>query len=173
MIAVHEQDFLPYGDLTMRKLLAATLVASIGATLAVQALSQANPNQLINNRKGAMNLQAKYFSPIFAMAQGRANYDPKVVQRNADYLAALSQMPWDDFQTHSLEAQNTRAKEDIAKDEKKFRAGAEQLQKQAQQLQAAARSADEKTVKSVALDIARTCNGCHESFTTMNFRFKL
>jgi cytochrome c556 len=157
----------------MRKLLAATLVASMGGVLVVQALAQPNPNQLISNRKGAMNLQGKYFGPIFAMAQGRANYDAKIVQRNADYLAALSQMPWEDFQPHSLGLENTRAKEEIAKDQAKFRAGAEQLQKQATQLQSAARGGDEKAVKSVALDIARTCNGCHENFTSMNFRFKL
>ena len=86
-------------------------IAGLCIGVAAQVLAQPNPNQLINNRKGAMNLQGKYFGSILAMAQGRAPYDAKVVQRNADYLAVLSQMPWDDFQPASLGLQNTRAKE--------------------------------------------------------------
>lgn len=141
--------------------------------LAVQVLAQPNPNQLINSRKGAMNLQAKYFSPILAMSQGRAPYDAKIVQRNADYLAVLSELPWDDFQPHSLGLKNTRAKEEIAKDEAKFKAGIEQLQAEVQKLQAAARKGDENAVKAAAPAVAKVCNGCHENFSTMEFRFKL
>jgi cytochrome c556 len=148
-------------------------VLGLCAVLGSEVLAQPNPNQLINNRKGAMNLQAKYFSPILAMVQGRTNYDPKLVQRNADYLAVLSQLPWDDFQPQSLGLQNTRAKEDIAKEEAKFRATVQQLQSDVQKLQAAARAGDENAVKAAAPEVGRTCNSCHESFSTMNFRFKL
>lgn len=154
-------------------LLAVSVIVALGGGIAVEVLAQPNPNQLINNRKGAMNLQAKYFSPILAMAQGRATYDSKIVQRNADYLAVLSQLPWDDFQPHSLELKNTRAKEEIAKDQAKFRATVEQLQSEVQKLQAAARSGDESAVKAAAPAVGRTCNGCHENFSSMDFRFKL
>ena len=148
-------------------------IAGLCIGVAAQVIAQPNPNQLINNRKGAMNLQGKYFGPILAMAQGRAPYDAKVVQRNADYLAVISQLPWDDFQSHSLGLQNTRAKEEIAKEESKFKERAQELQSQIQKLQAAARANDENGVKSMAPSIARTCNGCHEDFTTFNFRFKI
>jgi cytochrome c556 len=148
-------------------------IAGLCIGVGAQVLAQPNPNQLINSRKGAMNLQAKYFFPILNMAQGKANYDAKLVQRNADYLVVLTQLAWDDFQPHTLGLKNTRAKEDIVKDASKFRAGAEQLQKQIQQLQAAARSGDENAVKAVAPDIARTCNGCHENFSTIDWRIKI
>lgn len=155
-----------------RKLLTlATVLALTGVVAAV--IAQPNPNQLIVNRKGAMNLQGKYFSPILAMAQGRAAYDAKVAQRNADYLAVLSQLPWDDFAPHSLGLENTRATDAIAKDATKFRSGIENLQSDVQKLQAAARAGDENGVKSVAPNIARTCNGCHEDFSTYKFRFKI
>jgi cytochrome c556 len=157
----------------MRKSLAAFAAVSVLAVLVMEASAQPNPNQLINNRKGAMNLQAKYFSPILAMAQGRATYDAKVVQRNADYLAVLSQLPWDDFQPHSLGLQNTRAKEDIAKDPAKVKSYIDQLQSEIQKLQAAARASDENAVKSTAPAVAKVCNSCHEDFSTMNFRFKI
>lgn len=156
-----------------RKWVIAAAISGLCAGLAIQALAQPNPNQLINNRKGAMNLQGKYFSPILAMAQGRAPYDAKIVQRNADYLAMLSQMPWEDFQPHSLGLKNTRAKEEIAKDQSKFKSTAEQLQAEVQKLQAAARKGDENAVKAAAPAVAKVCNSCHEDFSTMDFRFKL
>lgn len=159
--------------LVMRRSLAAVAALSAIAVLVAEASAQPNPNQLINTRKGAMNLQAKYFSPILAMAQGRASYDAKVVQRNADYLAVLSQLPWDDFQPHSLGLPNTRAKEEIAKEQGKVKSYIDQLQSEVQKLQAAARSSDENAVKAAAPAVAKVCNSCHEDFTTMNFRFKI
>jgi cytochrome c556 len=156
-----------------KSLIAAAVVVAFGGGIAVEVMAQPNPNQLISNRKGAMNLQGKYFGPMLAMAQGKAAYDPKIVQRNADYLAVISQLPWDDFQPHSLGLPNTRAKEDIAKDTAKFRATVEQLQGNIQKLQAAARSGDEAAVKVAVPAVGRTCNGCHENFTTMNFRFPI
>ena len=155
-----------------RKLLAIATVLVLGGLVA-GAIAQPNPNQLIANRKGAMNLQGKYFGPILAMAQGRAAYDAKIVQRNADYLAVISQLPWDDFQQHSLGLENTRATDAVAKDAAKFRSTVESLQSDVQKLQAAARAGDENGVKSIAPNIARTCNGCHEDFSTFKFRFKI
>ena len=155
-----------------RKIAAAAAVLALGGAIAA-ALAQPNPNQLINNRKGAMNLQGKYLSPILAMAQGRAAYDAKVVQRYADYLAVLTQLPWDDFQPHSLGLENTRATNEIEKDSAKFRSTIERLQSDVQKLQAAARAGDENGVKAAAPTIARTCNSCHEDFSTVKFRFKI
>jgi cytochrome c556 len=148
-------------------------IAGICIGVGAQVLAQPNPNQLIANRKGAMALQGKYFGPILAMAQARAPFDAKIAQRNADYLAVLSQMPWDDFQPGSLGLQNTRAKEDIAKDEAKFKARVQDLQSEIQKLQAAARKGDEGAVKAAAPAVAKVCNSCHEDFSTMNFRFKI
>jgi cytochrome c556 len=106
----------------MRTLLAAALVAVLTAAVAAPALAQTNPNQLINQRKGAMNLQAKYAGPIFAMVRGAAAFDARIVQRNADYLVTLSQMPWDDFQPSTTGNTNTKAKEEIYKGADKFQA---------------------------------------------------
>jgi cytochrome c556 len=157
-----------------RSVLAGVVALGLGGALtAAELLAQANPNLLINARKGAMTLQGKYFAPVLAMAQGRAPYDAKIVQRNADYLAVLSEMPWDDFQPHSLGLKNTRAKEDITMDQEKFRSLATQLQSEIRKLQAAARSGDQDAVKGTASTIARTCNNCHENFSTFDFRFKI
>lgn len=159
----------------MRKqLLAASVVLGLGGGIAAEALAQANPNQLIAQRKGAMNLQVKYFGPILGMSLGRAPYDAKIVQRNAEYLTVLTQLPWDDFQPHTAGNPNTRTNEDAFKDTAKFKAGIDSLQAEVQKLAAVVRGGgDRNAVKPAAQAVGRACNSCHESFATFEFRFKL
>jgi cytochrome c556 len=80
-------------------------------------------------------------------------------------------MPWDDLQPSTIGLQNTRAKEEIYKDQGKFKAGVDALQADVQKLAAAARGGDENALKSAAFAVARTCNSCHEAFATFEFRF--
>ena len=157
-----------------KRLLAASVVLALGAGIAAEALAQANPNQLIANRKGAMNLQGKYLGPVLGMSLGRAPYDAKTVQRNVEYLTVLPQIPWDDFQPHTAGNPNTRAKEDIYKDPAKFKAGIDGLQAEMQKLAAAARGGgDQNAVKPAAQAVGRACNSCHETFATFEFRFRV
>jgi cytochrome c556 len=155
------------------KVSVAVPIVAVAATLAIAAVAQPSPNFQIAVRKGAMNLQAKYAGPLFAMARGAVPYDARIVQRNADYLVTLSQMPWEDFQPASLGLPNTRAKDAIAKDPEKFKQLIETLQSDVQKTAAAARSGDTSAVKSAALALGRTCNSCHESYSDYEFRFKL
>ena len=155
-----------------KQLLAIAVVLALGGGIAAEALGQANPNQLIAQRKGAMNLQVKYFGPVLAMSLGRAPYDAKIVQRNVEYLTVLNQMPWDDFQPHTAGNPNTRAKEDVYKDPAKFKAGIEKMQAEVQKLAAVVRGGgDQNAVKPAVQALGRSCNSCHETFTTFDYRF--
>lgn len=157
-----------------KQLLAVLVVLALGGGIAAEALAQANPNQLIAQRKGAMNLQIKYFGPVLGMSLGRAPYDAKIVQRNVEYLSVLNQLPWDDFQPHTAGNPNTRAKEDVYKDPAKFKAAIDNVQGEVQKLAAVVRGGgDQNAVKPVAQAVGRACNSCHESFATFEFRFKL
>jgi cytochrome c556 len=158
-----------------RSLLIVGVALALGCGIAVQALAQTNPNQLIAQRKGAMSLQAKYFGSMLAMAQGRIPYDASTIQRNADYLAVLSQLPWDDFQASTAGAAEgrTRAKEDIYKDPAKFKARIDTLQADVKKLVSAAHAGDRDAVNATVRAVGRTCNSCHEAFATFEFRFKV
>jgi cytochrome c556 len=149
----------------------ATVIFGLASAVAAEALAQANPNTLVSQRRGAMYLQAKYYLPLLAMAQGKAPFDARAAQRNAELLAVLSQLPWDDFLPHTVTAKNTRAKEDIYKDASKFRASIETVQAEVQKLGVAARSADESAVRTATQSVGRACNSCHESFATFEWRF--
>jgi cytochrome c556 len=157
-----------------KPLLAVSVVLALGVGIAAEALAQANPNQLIANRKGAMSLQAKYFGPVLGMSLGRAPYDAKIVKRNVEYLTVLNQLPWDDFQPHTVGNPNTRAKEDVYKDLAKFKAGIESMQGEVQKLAAVVQGGgDQNAVKPAAQAVGRACNSCHESFATFEFRFRV
>src|SRR5437763_16452059 len=80
-----------------RKLVAATVVASVSAAWLVAAVAQVKPETLVKQRQAAMTLQGKYFGPLAGMAQGKVPYNADVVKRNAGYLNALDKMPWDGF----------------------------------------------------------------------------
>ena len=90
-----------------RVLLTPVVALALACGLAAEATAQTNPNQLILQRKGAMDLQVKYWSPLLAMVQGKTTYDAATVQRNADYLAVLTTLAWDDFHPSTIGAANT------------------------------------------------------------------
>ncbi len=154
-----------------KHILTLAVLFSLGCGFVSEVLAQANPNVLIAQRKGAMDLQGKYFGPIYGMAAGRAPFDQRVAQRNADYLVVLAQLAWDDFQPNTLGLPNTRAKEEILSDGAKFKSRYESLQGEIQKLQAAVRTGDQNALKAAVQSVAGNCNACHEAFSTFNFRF--
>ncbi len=158
----------------MKKTGFALIVALVlDSGLTAEALAQANPNQLVAQRKGTMNLQHKYFNPSLAMVQGRAPYDAAILQRNANYLAVLTQLAWDDFQSSTIGAANTRTKEDIYTDSAKFKAAGDALQLEVQKLVTATRGGDQASVGAAVRSVGRACNSCHDAAVTFNFRYKL
>src|SRR5262245_31790977 len=93
-----------------KKLLSAVLAVAFGAGAGyvVNAYAQQKPDVLVKQRQGAMALQGKYFGPLNGMAQGKSPWNAQIVTRNAGYLMALSEMPWDAFTPETKDLQ-TRA----------------------------------------------------------------
>ncbi len=127
-----------------RKLVAVTLATAVGAGFVLDAVAQAKPEVLVKQRQAVMTLQGKYMGPMGAMAQGKIPYDAKVVQRNAGFLEALSQMPWDGFN------ENTK--------------GVKSAALPAAKLAQVSKSGDEAAVKAQIGATGKACGGCHETF---------
>lgn len=158
----------------MKKHLWTPIVAlALAGGFVAEATAQANPNQLIGARKSAMVLQGKYFNPVLAMAMGGVPYDAAIAKRNADYLAVLTQLAWDDFQPHTVGGANTRAKEDIYKDAPKFKGRIDAFQADVKKLATAAQAGDQVGVTASAKAVGSSCNSCHEAFTTIEWRIKV
>jgi cytochrome c556 len=127
------------------------------------ALAQAKPDVLVKQRQAGMTLIGKYFGPLGAMAQGKAPYNAQVVQRNADYLAVLSQLPWDGFHP-STTGEKSRAKPELFKETDKVKELAERLQSETKKLQSVAKSGDESAVKAQIGAVGKVCGSCHDAY---------
>jgi cytochrome c556 len=145
-----------------RTVVAAGVVIALGA-MGGAALAQQKPEVLVKQRQSAMTLIGKYFGPLGGMAQGRVPFDAKVVQRNADYLATLSQMPWDGFDPATKDTKSA-ALPAVFNDSGKFKEAASRLTSEVQKLQQVAKSGDEGAVKAQIGAVGKACGGCHDNF---------
>jgi len=146
-----------------RKVIFAGLALALGAGYALTAFSQAKPEVLVKQRQAVMTLQGKYIGPLVGMLKG-APYDANVVARNAAYLDALSQMPWDGFVESTKGEKNTRALPVIYSDPGKFKQAQDQLRTAVGSLVAASKAGNEGTVKAAIGDIGKACGNCHDNF---------
>jgi cytochrome c556 len=146
-----------------RRVLLAGLALVFGAGYALTAFSQAKPEVLVKQRQSAMTLQLKYFLPLALMAQGKMPYDANVAARNAAYLDALTQMPWDGF-ADSTKGEKTRALPAVYTDTAKFKQAQDQLRTAVGALVAASKGGNEGAVKAAVGDVNKACGNCHDNF---------
>jgi cytochrome c556 len=146
------------------KLLSSCLALVLGAGVgyALDVYAQVKPETLVKQRQSAMTLIGKYWGPLGAMAKGKAPYNPDVVARNAAFLDALTQMPWDGFHASTKDEQNTKALPAIYDNEAKFKEAQDRLRGAIGKLVAGAR--DEGAFKQAVGEVGKTCGGCHNDF---------
>lgn len=147
----------------MKKAIVAAVAALALGVTAGAALAQVKPEVLVKQRQAAMTLIGKYFGPLGGMAQGKAPFNAQVVQRNADYLAALSQMPWDGFDPSTANTKS-RAKPELFKETQKVKELAERFQGEVKKLQTVAKSGDEAAIKSQIAAVGKSCGACHDAY---------
>ncbi len=146
-----------------KKLVSACLALAFGAGTgyAVTVYAQAKPDVLVKQRQSAMTLIGKYWGPVNGMAQGKAPYNADLAARNAAFLDALSQMPWDGF-TADTKDEKSRALPAIYENPAKFKEAQDRLRATAQKLVASAK--DEGAFKAAAGEMGKTCGACHNDF---------
>jgi cytochrome c556 len=145
------------------KFLAASLALALGAGTAASAYAQAKPEVLVKQRQAAMVLQGKYFGPLGGMAQGKVPFDAKIVARNAGFLNALAQMPWDGFDASTSDVKSG-ALPDVWKDSAKFKSAQQLLEGNVAKLVDAAKGGNEAAMKTASADVGKACGGCHDKF---------
>ena len=144
-----------------KKLFLAGLGLVLASGFSGTVLAQAKPEVLVKQRQAAMTLQGKYFGPLAAMAQGKAPYNAEVAARNAGFLEALSQMPWDGFQASTKE-EKSKALPAIYENEAKFKEAQNRLKSAVAKLVVAAK--DEAAFKGAAGEVGKACGACHNDF---------
>ena len=133
----------------------------LSAAIATGAHAQGKPETLVKQREAAMTLLGKYWGPLNAMRQGKVPFNAEVVSRNAAYLDALSQMPWDGFNASTKDVKS-RALPAVYDDAAKFKQAQDSLRAAVGKLVAA--KGDEGAFKAAAGEVGKACGGCHENF---------
>lgn len=145
-----------------KSVVAAAVVVALGAA-AGAAVAQVKPEQLVKQRQSAMTLIGKYFGPLGGMAQGKVPFDAKVVQRNAGYLDALSEMPWDGFNP-STKGEKSRALPALYEQPDKVKDAVQRFQSEIDKLGQVAKGGDEGAIKAQIGAVGKTCANCHDNF---------
>ena len=141
------------------------VVAAAAATLAQPAAAQfAKPEDAIRYRQSALFVMGQHFGRIGAMVNGKAPYDAKAAQADAEVVAALAALPWAAFGPGTDKAAPTKAKPEVWSEQAKFPEHAQKLQAEAPKLAAAARTGNLDTLKAAFGPTANTCKACHDNF---------
>jgi cytochrome c556 len=145
-----------------KSLLAAAVIVAFGA-VGGAALAQVKPETLVKQRQSAMTLIGKYFGPLGGMAQGKVPYDAKIVQRNAEYLHTLAQMPWDGFDP-STKGEKSRALPALWEQPGKVKEAIDRFQSELGKLQQVSKGGDEGAIKAQIGAVGKACANCHDNF---------
>jgi cytochrome c556 len=146
------------------RLYSIAVALTLGAVCAFPAHSQVKPETLVKQRQSAMTLQGKYFYPIRAMAQGKAQYDASVVTRNVGYLDALSRMPWDGFLPSTKDVK-TGAMPAVFTETAKFKESQDRFQAEFTKLSdLVKKGGDEPSIRQQIMAVDKSCASCHDNF---------
>jgi cytochrome c556 len=147
------------------KIIASIAVAAALAMLAAPASAQfAKPEDAIKYRQGALSVMGAHFGRIGAMVNGKAPYDAKAAESNAEIVAYMAKLPWAGFIPGTDTGGNTKAKPEIWTEQAKFKDNSEKLVAETAKLATAARVGNLETLKTAFTGAAETCKSCHDHF---------
>ena len=147
------------------KKLAAFIVTAAAAVLSAPASAQfAKAEDAIKYRQSAFFVMGQHFGRLGAMANGRAPFDAKVAQENADIVAQMAKLPWAGFGAGTDKGAPTKALPEIWTEQAKFKEHSEKLEAETVKLAAAAKTGNLDNLKTAFGATAGTCKACHDSF---------
>jgi cytochrome c556 len=149
----------------MKKSLALLALAAAGAVTSLPAAAQfAKAEDAIKYRQSSFFVLGQHFSRIGAMANGKAPFDAKVAQENAELVAMLAKLPGAGFGPGTDKGAPTKAKPEIWAEQAKFKEHAEKFLTETTKLAAASKTGDLAQLKAAFGPAAQTCKACHDAF---------
>ncbi|NMM76008.1 cytochrome C [Acidovorax sp. SRB_14] len=147
------------------KTTAALALAAACITLSAPAAAQfAKAEDAIKYRQGALFVMGQHFGRIGAMANGKAPFDAKAAQENADVVANMARLPWTGFGPGTDKGAPTKAKPDLWNEPAKFKEHSEKLETETAKLAAAAKTGNLDSLKVAFGDAAKSCKACHDAY---------
>lgn len=140
-------------------LVSTATVLAIGAGVAFAQFQK--PEDAIKYRQSTFTVMANSFGKIGAVVKGEAPYNKDEVAKNAAIVAMMSTLPWQAFGPGT---EGGKAQPAVWSDNAKFKAASEKMQLAIVDLNKAAQSGDQESIKKAFGAAAATCKGCHDDF---------
>ncbi len=138
--------------------LAATVMAALPLTASAQF---AKKEDAIKYRQSAFALMGNHMGRIGAVTKGEVPFNAAEVQKSAQLIATLSELPWAAFGPGT---EGGKANPAIWKEGDKVKAGADKFMKAAADLNTAAKSGNLEQIKKAFGATGQTCKACHDSY---------
>lgn len=147
------------------KLLVAFTIAASALTLSVPAAAQfAKSEDAIKYRQSALFVMGQHFGRLGAMANGRAAFDAKQAQDNAEVVASMAKLPWAGFGPGTDKGATHKALPEVWTEQAKFNDLAEKMQAETVKLASAAKTGNLDNLKTAFGATANSCKACHDNY---------
>ncbi|PIE42613.1 MAG: cytochrome C [Gammaproteobacteria bacterium] len=118
----------------------------------------------IEYRQSAFKMIKQHFGPMAAMVKGKIDFDAETFKKNAEAVAALSQLVGNGFIDGSYEG-DTDARPEIAENAADFKEKGETFQIEAANLaKIAADGGDLSALKPAFGKVGGSCKACHDDY---------
>lgn len=149
----------------MKALACIAVVVTLVAVATPASAQFAKPEDAIKYRQSALSVMATHFGRIGAMVNGRAPFDAKVADANAEIVSDMSKLPWTAFGPATDKGGiPTRAKAEIWAEQAKFKELSEKLVTETTKLAAAAKTGNADTLKAAFGATGGACKACHDNY---------
>lgn len=147
------------------KAFAVLTLAAATLTLSAPAAAQfAKAEDAIKYRQSALFVLGQHFGRLGAMANGKAPFDARLAQENADVVAAMARLPWAAFGPGTDKGAPSKSKPTIWTEQARFKEHAEKLEAESIKLAAAAKTGSLDNLKAAFGPAAQTCKSCHDAY---------
>jgi cytochrome c556 len=146
--------------------------AAVATAVCSVAMAQVKPEDAIRARQSIMRVVALNFGPLADMGQNKIPYNKDLFLTNAARLEQVWSMDPGKFFIEGTDkpvagsktASFTDAKPEIWSKNKDFKASYDKVGQEIAKLAQAARTGDEKAMKTQAGEVGKACKGCHDDF---------
>jgi len=145
----------------LQKFILATTATVLAFGAGVSFAQFQKPEDAIHYRQSAFTVMANSFGKIGAVVKGEAPYNKDEVAKNAAIVAMMSTLPWQAFGPGT---EGGKAQAVIWSDNAKFKAAGEKMQLAVADLNKAAQSGDQESIKKAFGAAGATCKNCHDDF---------
>ena len=145
----------------LQKLILATTATILAISTGAAFAQFQNAEKAVDYRESVFTVMGTHFGRIGAVVKGEAPFNKDEVAKNAAIVAMMSSLPWQAFGPGT---EGGKAKPEIWSDNAKFKAAGEKMQLAVADLNKAAQSGDQESIKKAFSAAGATCKGCHDDF---------